>query len=216
VARFVEKKGVDMTIRALRRLRAPAAGAVLTLIGDGPLREELESLVRQEGLERRVRFLGWKSHDETQELLLNSHLIVQPSRTASDGDTEGGAPYVLLEAQASGLCLVASRHADIPSIALPEAWFDFEEGDLDGLVTALESAIDAEGQWARRGAAARAHVRARHDAASLVSGLESFYHSLCVHNGDPLADPAPTTAGTSTRGDGVAERRADVSKRSIT
>jgi colanic acid/amylovoran biosynthesis glycosyltransferase len=175
VARFVEKKGVDMSVRAVARV----PGVVLTVVGDGPLRRQLETLVKGEGVDDRVRFLGSRTHTEVQSLLLSSDLLIQPSRTAADGDTEGGAPYILLEAQASGLCVIASDHADIPNTCAPEAWFGFAENDLDGLVGALQCAMNAASEWPARGRAARAYVERRHAAARLVAELEASYATLC-------------------------------------
>jgi colanic acid/amylovoran biosynthesis glycosyltransferase len=174
VARLVEKKGVDLTIRLLPKLPQ----AVLTLVGDGPLRPPLLDLSRRLGVESRVTFLGSRRHAETVQLLLAAHLLVQPSRTASDGDTEGGAPYTLLEAQASGLPVVASRHADIPHTVAPDAFFGFAEDDLDGLVGAIEAALAAAPRWPALGRAARAYVEERHSADRLVHALESTYAAL--------------------------------------
>jgi colanic acid/amylovoran biosynthesis glycosyltransferase len=175
VARFVEKKGIDLSVRALARV----PGTVLTVVGDGPLRGALAELVRQEGVEARVRFLGPRTRAEVAALLASADLLVQPSRTASDGDTEGGAPYILLEAQAAGLCVVASRHADIPNTVAAEAWFGFGEDDLAGAVSALEDAIRAAPEWPVRGRAARAFIEQRHAAGPLVARLEAAYRSLC-------------------------------------
>jgi colanic acid/amylovoran biosynthesis glycosyltransferase len=188
VARFVNKKGIDLAIRMLGRVPQ----AVLTLVGDGPLAGALVELSKREGVEGRVRFLGTRTHAETTTLLLSAHLLVQPSRTAPDGDTEGGAPYTILEAQASGLPVVASRHADIPNVVAPEAWFGFAENDLDGLVAAVHSAMSAAPQWPERGEAARAYVEARHSAAALVEILEARYGALC-------ADPPGHRATPGTR-----------------
>jgi colanic acid/amylovoran biosynthesis glycosyltransferase len=183
VARFVEKKGVDMSVRALARL----PGAELTLVGDGPLRDAIGELARAEGVAGRVRFLGSRTHAEVLDLLLASDLLIQPSRTASNGDTEGGAPYILLEAQASGLCVVASDHADIPDTCAPEAWFAFPENDLEALVAAVQDAAAAALDWPERGRAARAFVRQRHRAETLVGELEAFYRALCGRRSSPGA-----------------------------
>ena len=178
VARLVEKKGVDLSIRAMAELAARGDEVQLTLVGDGPLWGDLRKLAGAIGVEDRVSFLGARPHTETKELLLKAHVLIQPSRTASNGDTEGGAPYTLLEAQATGMCVVASRHADIPNVVAPEAWFDFEENDFGGLVEALARARRHAGEWGARGASARAFVERRHRARELVGGLEDLYRAV--------------------------------------
>ncbi len=190
VARFVEKKGIDLSIRAVGELTDRGEEVELTLVGDGPLFGDLTRLAGALGVGDRVHFLGPLSHRETRELLLRSHGLVQPSRTAGDGDTEGGAPFVLLEAQATGMCVVASRHADIPNVVAGEAWFGFEEDDLGGLVEALLAFRACNGEWAGRGRAARGFVERHHRAGELVQGLEVLYGAL-LEGREPLPGEGP-------------------------
>ena len=173
VARMVEKKGIDLSLRAVAELRKLGVNAQLELVGDGPLNDSLRGLAGELDLGEAVRFRGALSHEASLIALGNAHLLIQPSRTASDGDTEGGAPYTILEAQASGLLVVASRHADIPNIVAPEAFFGCEENDLEGLVAALLRAKDAD--WERRAGAARAFVERVHSASATVARMEELY-----------------------------------------
>jgi colanic acid/amylovoran/stewartan biosynthesis glycosyltransferase WcaL/AmsK/CpsK len=92
VGRFVEKKGAKFAILALRDALASGIDARLDLVGDGPLREELGATVRVNALGERVRFLGMRKHDEVIALLDASDILLAPSVTGSDGDSEGGAP----------------------------------------------------------------------------------------------------------------------------
>jgi glycosyltransferase involved in cell wall biosynthesis len=98
VARFVEKKGIDVTLRALALARRDGVDARLVLVGDGPLRAELESLITELALRDAVTLPGFVAHRDLEEFFTRAHAYVQPSRTAADGDTEGGHPTVLLEA----------------------------------------------------------------------------------------------------------------------
>src|SRR5439155_13466167 len=83
-----------------------------------------------------VRITGMVSHTEYRELVAGAHVCLQPSRTAADGDTEGGAPTVILEMQALGIPVVATRHADIPFV-VPRPEELAPEGDVDALADAL-------------------------------------------------------------------------------
>lgn len=177
VARLIEKKGVDLAIGALSDLLGRGHRVSLDIVGDGPLRSNLEQLARAQNVASAVRFLGLTSHERVRGLLLDAHLLVQPSRTARNGDTEGGAPYILLEAQASGMCVAASAHADIPSSVHPDAWFGFAENDRPGVVAAIERAIAVANEWPARGLAARAFVELHHDPRRLVSALNQQYRA---------------------------------------
>jgi colanic acid/amylovoran biosynthesis glycosyltransferase len=183
-ARFMEKKGFDLTIRAYAAAVTRLGLSELWLVGDGELRPELEALVSRLGITDRVRFLGSLSYDEYQEVIAKAHLCVQPSRTARDGDTEGGAPTVLLEMQAVGVPVVATRHADIPFVVHDDEWLVPEE-DVDALADALERAAGiTDAEYRARLEAARAYVERDHDAAGMAAAIESVY-------AEALSAPSP-------------------------
>ncbi|HEY2771479.1 MAG TPA: glycosyltransferase [Solirubrobacteraceae bacterium] len=120
VARLTPKKGVALTLRAFAAARDELGASELWIVGDGPLRGELEQLADELGVAGSVKFLGTRDHQSTLELMTRAHVGLQPSLTAPSGDIEG-TPTVLLEMQAAGLPIVATAHADTPSIvATPE------------------------------------------------------------------------------------------------
>ncbi len=116
IARFVEKKGIDVTLRALALARREGTAVRLVLVGDGPLRPAVESLIAELDLKGAVELPGFLPHRDLGQLFERAHAYVQPSRTASNGDTEGGHPAVLLEAQARGVPVLSTTHADIPLV----------------------------------------------------------------------------------------------------
>lgn len=158
VARFVEKKGLYYATRALAKLAETHANVEYNLVGDGPLRPKLEALVDELGVREQVRFLGWQTHDQVAELLDEMHLLVVPSVTALNGDTEG-IPMVLMEAMARGLPVVSTYHSGIPELVddgvngalVPER-------DIRGLADKLAWLVDNPDQWEDLGRAGRAKV----------------------------------------------------------
>lgn len=113
VGRLAEKKGVKYLIEAMRNI-----DAVLVVVGDGPLRAELEK--QAEGINKcvgieKIRFIGAKTHVELREIYASADVFAAPSITARNGDKEG-LPTVLLEAMASGLPTVASKISGIPQL----------------------------------------------------------------------------------------------------
>lgn len=105
VSRHEEKKGLDVLIRAMSRLRVDIAEIVLMVSGrEGSATGSLVSLIGDLGLTDRVRLLGYRS--DVGDLLAAADVLVHPSRTE-------GFPGVVLEAMAVGTPIVAS---DLPGV----------------------------------------------------------------------------------------------------
>ena len=98
--------------------------------------------------------------------------------TAANGDTEGGAPTTILEAQACCVPIVSTRHADIPNVVADESAVLAHERDVEGLASALASVLDHPGHWDQMGLAGRAFVEKYHDVSNEVKLLEDKYFSL--------------------------------------
>ncbi len=89
VGRFVEKKGFDDLIRALAIVKEKyTKPLVCSIVGGGELEEDLHILARDLDVEDVVEFKGYMKVQDVNELLLQSHLYVQASKTAKDGDME--------------------------------------------------------------------------------------------------------------------------------
>ena len=183
-SRFVEKKGLLDAIAAFGRIRSRLPQARMTIVGEGPDDDLARELVARRELADHVEFVGMQPHADVIKRLTAASVFVHPSVTAVDGDSEGGAPTILLEAQAIGTPIVSTRHADIPHIVHegPGAILCAEH-DVTALADALVAAI--------RGAtpSSAAVVNARHDVAQVMPGLEDLY-TLAV-DGAGIASSAP-------------------------
>lgn len=149
VGRLVEKKGLHVLLAALRRM---AAEAHLTVVGDGPLRADLEERAR--GLP--VTFVGQLGRAALRQAYAEADVVVVPSVPAASGDQDG-LPVVLLEAMGSGCAVVASA---LPG--LDEAVRDGVDGVLSppGDADRLAQALDAlAADPARRATLGQAAVR---------------------------------------------------------
>ena len=196
-ASFREKKGIPYAIQALGRL-GPDVPLEVTVIGDanrqpGSAEEKAKILdaVRAHGLEPVVRFLGFQPHDVLVAEAYRHHVFLSPSVTAADGDTEGGAPVSLIDMAASGMPVVSTRHCDIPEVVIDGVNAALaEERDVDGLVAALRSLLDAHAGWADRLQRGRAHIESRFEARAQGRALQDRYASV-VTGSDPSVGRDP-------------------------
>lgn len=175
VGRLVEKKGLEAGLRALADARVDYPWR-LTVIGDGPLRVRLSGVAEHLGIGARVEFMGSRTLDETRAALDAHDVLLQPSRTAPDGDGEGGAPTIILEAQACGIPVVSTTHDDIPHVTVPgeSAWLA-PEGDGDALAYLLRRAGEESDRWGVMGRAGRRKVETDHDVNRVAADLENLY-----------------------------------------
>lgn len=156
IARLIEKKGVEYGIRAVARLVAHSDLSVLyTIVGDGPLRPSLEELVHGLGVQDHVHFLGAQSQEVVAQRLQDSHLLLAPSVVATDGDEEG-IPVALMEALASGLPVIATRHSGIPELIHhgENGWL-VPERDAESLAEVIGQAACSAKDWPRLAASGR-------------------------------------------------------------
>ncbi len=175
-ANFREKKGHVYGLRACRKILGSHPGLKVRIIGDGELRSEVEKEIFRLGLGDRVALLGMLPHGACLEELARATVLLYPSVTAADGDTEGGAPVALIEAMASGVAIVSSLHADIPTVAPDRRCaLLYPERDVDGLAEGLDALLQSSRLREEMGARGRAHVEDAHDMRKQGGRLETLY-----------------------------------------
>jgi colanic acid/amylovoran biosynthesis glycosyltransferase len=141
IGRFVEKKGFHVFLKAIARLKEKLNEFTIDIIGTGPLKEKYEQIIAENNLQPFVKWHGLLKHDEIIKMMKDYDFLVHPSMTATDNDSEGGAPTIIIEAQAIGLPVIASNHADIPYVI---GYHDFlsKENDFSSLLLNIESIIN--------------------------------------------------------------------------
>lgn len=131
VGRFVSKKAPHLTLLAFKQTLAEAPEARLIMIGDGPLWEACYQMRRSLGLTDAVELPGPKPHSEVAAALQKARAFVQHSIRTQDGDSEG-TPVAVLEAAASGLPVIATRHAGIKQAVIDQkTGLLVDEGDIN-------------------------------------------------------------------------------------
>jgi glycogen synthase len=145
VGRLFPNKGVDLLLRAFQVVSDP--GATLAIVGDGPLRRELEA----GSSDARVRFLGAVAEDDLIDLYRRAEFVCVPSRY-------DGMPTVILEAFACGTPALGSDVGAIAELIDDETGLLVPPEDVDALARALETML---GWTAERRSAAQLAARAR-------------------------------------------------------
>ncbi|MBI2078968.1 MAG: glycosyltransferase [Euryarchaeota archaeon] len=176
VARLTEKKGTMDLLEAFRGVVASRPRARLTIVGDGPLRAQVEAFVREKGLADHVRLLGTLDRRaDVLDQMRRARIVCLPSVTAQNGDTEG-LPMVLVEAAALGRPIVATRHAGIPELVRggQTGWL-VQEHDTVALREALLSLVDNRARCTSMGREARQVVEERFELGRQVDRLEELY-----------------------------------------
>ena len=175
---FREKKGLLDALEAVRIVHDRGKAVNFDVIGDGPLRDEVESFIRLHDMGSYVRLLGFQDHTAMIHAMNASDLFISPSVTAADGDSEGGAPTTILEAQACGLPVLATTHADIPNVVSPGSAELVPERAPEILADRLKTLLRQPEKWAGMGREERRWIENRHDVRKLAAELEDRYFQL--------------------------------------
>jgi glycosyltransferase involved in cell wall biosynthesis len=187
VGRLVEKKGIEYLFEALRILRERAAAetssaasnAKLLVIGDGPIRADLEA--KAAGLP--VTFLGQRGRADVLAAIASSEIMLIPSVTAANGDQEG-LPVTLLEGGAGQVCVIASRLPGIDEV--------IEDGvsgllvpqrDAKALADALERTLADEALRAKLASGIATSVK-RFDIGVIGAGYNEVLNKISAGKGN--------------------------------
>jgi glycosyltransferase involved in cell wall biosynthesis len=173
VGRLVEKKGCKHLIEAMHEVQRVIPDALLTVVGDGPLRSSLEESATRLGV--RCDFVGAQDAGAIRRYLRRADVFCVPSVTAADGDSEGFG-IVFIEAQAAGVPVVSFRHGGIP-----EAVHDgisgllAAEGNVDELARHIIQFLADDDLRLAAGAAGRKYVKERYSLTMRTAELEDIY-----------------------------------------
>jgi len=170
-------KGVDVLIAAIKQLaqggpKVEGRNVSATIVGDGPDRAQFQREVGKHGLGERVQFVGAKPARQAFSL---GRLLVVPSRAES-------LPYIVLEAAAAGVPMIATQVGGIPEIFGPDAGALVAPGDPAALAQAIGQAMQDRG--ARHSASLRlkTRLRALFSADAMTDAILAAYREALAAN----------------------------------
>jgi colanic acid/amylovoran biosynthesis glycosyltransferase len=176
--RLMEKKGIEYGIRAVAKLAKVNQNIEYNIIGDGPLRQDLQQLIQSLNVSDVVKLLGWKHQQELIEILNNSHIFIAPSVTALNGN-EDAPVNTLKEAMAMGLPVIATYHGGIPELVEDGiSGFLVPERDADAISQKLSYLIEHPQVWPQMGLAGRGYIEQHYDLNKLNDELVEIYRQL--------------------------------------
>jgi glycosyltransferase involved in cell wall biosynthesis len=158
-------KGIDVLIEAIGRLSRRGEHITATIVGKGPDRGKLEALAAARGFSQTIRFAGAKP---AREAFCLGRLLIVPSRAES-------LPYIVLEAAAAGLPIIASRVGGIAEIFGADASALVPPADTEALAQAIESALIDPGPAELRARRLQARVRAYFSTDAMIDAVLSAY-----------------------------------------
>jgi len=187
-ATFIEKKGLPYALEAFASVRKKYPNIVFTLIGGVPnrkdkryLREEMKifEVIKKYKLEDSVNMLGYLPYDDYIKEALKAHIFIHPSITASDGDTEGGAPVSIIEMSASGMPILSTFHCDISEVVIDGVTgYLVPERGVEALTDKLDYLVSHPGVWQDFGYLGRQHISNEFNLKHQIDKLESIYTDI--------------------------------------
>ena len=183
IGRLSHEKGQDVLLRAVGLIKDRAKNFCVMFAGDGPDREKLDALTRELGIEHMVKFLGHQKKVAT--VYRASDFMIMPSRSEA-------MPNALLESNALGVPVIATRVGGVPEVAEDgvTAWI-IPSDDPQAMADAILACLHDPTERAQRAQRARAFVSAQHDPRRRAARYVELYESLLGRSFQPARTDAP-------------------------
>ena len=172
VGRLCEQKGQLLLVEAAGQLAAQGLDFKLVLVGDGPLRSQIEISIARLGLEDKIEITGWASNSEVQQHIFASRAMVLPSFAE-------GLPVVIMEVLALGRPVISTYVAGIPELVEPGVcgWL-VAPGSVEALTTAMRMALESPvAELEQMGKIGIERVAKQHDATQEARKLAMLFNS---------------------------------------
>lgn len=182
IASLGEKKGHVYTVQAFMEALKECPDMTLTLVGGDSegIRVRLHEMLRGTAAENRVFFIDRIDYDHLYEFMRDYDVFIHPSCYSADKDCEGGAPVVLLDAQATGMPIISTTHCDIPDeVAHKITGILTPEKDITALAQSIKRFYEmGSAEYGMFAQAARRHIETNYNAVRNAAELAAVYKQL--------------------------------------
>ena len=175
IGRLVEKKGVIYGVRAFAKSYQKHKNIRMTIIGDGPLYNEIDAEIKKLGMTKSIKMLGYVP-DLSAELD-KADVFMSPSVVARSGDAEGGINVTVIEALACGIPALVTRQTQSDLIFDGKTGFVARERDAEDLSRKMNTLIENPDLIRKFGIMGR-HSIEKLDSKDQVAKLENIYKEL--------------------------------------
>lgn len=182
IANLTEKKGHYYTIKAFIEALYNCPNMQLTIVGPDVygLKKGLLELIKGTPAADKVQFIDSVDFSLLYEYMKDFHVFIHPSCYSANHDCEGGAPVVLLDAQATGMPVISTDHCDIPSEVIDgETGLLTPEKDYQALAKSIKFFYDMDDEKYQAFIQnCRKHIEKKYDMKKNAIKLEDIYQQL--------------------------------------
>ncbi len=173
--RLIGKKGLFTAIEAMQEVVKHHPRIKYLICGTGPMEEKLREEIKRRNLSANVELLGWLGQEQLLAEYQRAHVFLHPSETTRDSDQEG-IPNSMLEAMATGLPVVATRHGGIPeAVTSGRDGLLVPEKKPSQLADAILQLLNEPARLAAMSTEASRSVREHFEANAQISKMEDVY-----------------------------------------
>ncbi|MCX7725582.1 MAG: glycosyltransferase family 4 protein [Chitinispirillaceae bacterium] len=178
-----EKKGPLDAAKIFIEASKEESNLKLHIIGDGKYKDKLKNMFKEASLLDKVNFYGYLSFNQYLKILKSCDILLAPSCYAKDGDSEGGAPVVCIEAQMAGIPVVGTTHCDIPFVVKNGvSGLLSREHDVPNLTRDLLFLARNEIVRIKMGEEGKKHSISQHDYHNTIREINLIYTSISNKN----------------------------------
>ena len=174
IGRLVTGKGLDILLNAAQRIliEKNQKACVVLIVGDGPLRTDLEQLSQQLNISDQVVFTGFRR--DIPDILDATDIFVLPSLTE-------GLPLSLMEAMASGKAVIATNVGGIPELIDPDVnGVIISPNELTALINAISSLLDDQARCKELGFRAKIYANCNFGLTRMIRSYDEIYQRYCI------------------------------------
>lgn len=178
VNRLVEKKGVRTALEAFAKIQKRYSKLRLRIIGDGPLRKELEQLMEKLRIKNKVEMWGMQPYAKVLEQFEECHIFLTPSVKTESGDVEGGINTTVIDALALGIPTIATEESGSQLIIDKKTGLMVKQKDADDLAEKLTFLLENPSVWVDYAKSGRKLIEKDFNQEKQTEKLEAIYDKV--------------------------------------